>query len=227
MNKKSFISFHKIKLDDISKDIFLSLTVHIQTTPLNMMNSQALLLVFALFASGVASTSVNDLMVRSWFGKAAIAAADDSFHVQQEQLDDGECRVALRVLAYDDEIEDGETTVAAGVSTFRYPIYHPSIPKKQIGIYIGASQGSGGEDCVGTGAFNFDFNPDTDSFDSQLFVAVSCSGEVNSIIGGTGSYAFVKDGYEVITEGSSGATLSELYFTSETCGKDTTSWSRR
>lgn len=196
------------------------------------MDSKSILVIFALFATGVAATTFNDFSFLPLFGTRVVNGKDmnnNDSALSQEELSNGECRVGLRVLAYNDEIEDGETSPARGVSTFRYPIYHPSNPSKPIGIYIGVSTDAGEDDCVGTGAFNFDYNHETNSYDSQIFVSVSCSGEVNNIIGGTGSYAFIRNGHEVITEANdvAGASVSELHFISETCGRDATSWSRR
>jgi len=146
-----------------------------------------------------------------------------------------ECQLALRVLAYDDEIVAGERAFpSAGLSTFRYNLYDPERPRKEqndsgedendvddepIGIYIGASHSVGRNDCVGTGSFNFDYKPETDSYDSQIYVSVSCSGSYNAIIGGTGKYAFLKNGYEIILDSQDipGASISELNFVSESC----------
>jgi hypothetical protein len=90
-----------------------------------------------------------------------------------------------------------------------------------VGIYIGASHTVHNNDCIGTGSFNFDYNSETDSYDSQIFVSVSCSGTYNAITGGTGRYAYIKNGHEVIAGGPSEisipSSVSELHFTSETC----------
>jgi hypothetical protein len=197
-----------------------------------MMISKTILAAFTLFATGVAATAMHDFSILPLFGSRFAEVTNqnnDDSSLSQQELANGECRVALRVMAYDDEIEDGESSPARDVSTFRYPIYNPSRPSEPIGIYIGVSTGTGGNDCFGTGAFNFDYNHETNSYDSQIFVSVSCSGDVNNIIGGTGSFAFIRNGHEVITDatGMEGATISELHFTSETCGRDATSWSRR
>jgi hypothetical protein len=196
------------------------------------MNSKAILVIFALFVTGIAASTLRDFSVLPLFGTRVVNSNNvnnNDSAPSEEELSNGECRVGLRVIAYDDEIEDGESSPAQGVSTFRYPIYHPSSPTEPIGIYIGVSTGAGDEDCIGTGAFNFDYNQETNSYDSQIFVSVSCSGDVNNIIGGTGSYAFIRNGHEVMSEATEfeGATVSDLHFVSETCGKDATSWSRR
>jgi hypothetical protein len=146
----------------------------------------------------------------------------------------GECVLALRVLAFNKEIEHGELHFSdAGVSTFRYNLYDvddsiEAVVRRReqptpVGVYIGASHTVHGDDCVGTGSFNFDYNVETDSYDSQIYVSVSCSGTYNAITGGTGRYAYIKNGHEVIVdgprelEGEVGTTVSELHFTSETC----------
>lgn len=143
-----------------------------------------------------------------------------------------ECRLALRVLAYEDEIAAGERPFPdAGLSTFRYNLYDPADldAQKPVGIYIGASHTINNHDCIGTGAFNFDYKSETDSYDSQIFVSVSCSGSFNAITGGTGRYAFIKNGHEVITEAKDvdRGSISELQFTSETCGTENASMTKR
>jgi hypothetical protein len=163
---------------------------------------------------------------------AASAALDDIMASMQGAWrkvsgDHVVCRLALRVLAYEEEIAAGEQSYPeAGLSTFRYNIYDPTVKDSHepIGIYIGASHSISQHDCIGNGAFNFDYNPETDSYDSQIFVSVSCSGSFNAITGGTGRYAFIKNGHEVIlgARDVAGGSLSELQFTTETCGTEHT-----
>jgi hypothetical protein len=138
----------------------------------------------------------------------------------------GECQLALRVLAFDKDIDMGETTHSSGFSTFRYPIYDPegvATNDPPIGIYIGASttigQNNALGDCIGSGSFNFDYDEDTNSYKSQIFVSVSCSGTFNAITGGTGKYAFIQNGHEVIADSFDieGGSISELHFASDTC----------
>jgi hypothetical protein len=147
----------------------------------------------------------------------------------------GECQLALRVLAYDRDIALGETAHEAGFSTFRYPIYDPegvANDEPPLGVYIGASttvgnsanDGGGFEgdlgDCIGTGSFNFDYSDETESYESQIYVSVSCSGTFNAITGGTGRYAYIRNGHEVIADSHDipGGSVSELHFTDRTCG---------
>jgi hypothetical protein len=184
------------------------------------MMSFRLALVFMI--SAVAAAALDDIM-SSMQGAWRKVAGDHEI-----------CRLALRVLAFEDEIASGEKAFPdAGLSTFRYNLYDPttttaasSDPSASqptpIGIYIGASHSVNQNDCIGTGSFNFDYNTETDSYDSQIYVSVSCSGSFNAIIGGTGRYAFIKNGHEVILDARDvpGASISELQFTSETCGTE-------
>jgi hypothetical protein len=176
-------------------------------------------LVIVFLISAVAAAALDDIM-SSMQGAWRKVAGDHEV-----------CRLALRVLAYEDEIASGEKSFPdAGLSTFRYNLYDPttaatttdSSQPTPIGIYIGASHSVNQHDCIGTGAFNFDYNSESDSYDSQIFVSVSCSGSFNAITGGTGRYAFIKNGHEVILDARdvAGGSISELQFTSETCGTE-------
>jgi hypothetical protein len=156
-----------------------------------------------------------------------------SFFSSQDNAEGEEqqCVLALRLLAFDKEIELGELMFPdAGLSTFRYNLYDvddtlESLARqeqpKPLGIYIGASHTVHKEDCIGTGSFNFDYNVETDSYDSQIYVSVSCSGTYNAVTGGTGRYAYIKNGHEVIANGPADiaihSSVSELHFTSDTC----------
>jgi hypothetical protein len=179
-------------------------------------------LVIAFLICALATAALDDIM-SSMQGAWRKVAGDHQI-----------CRLALRVLAYEDEIASGEKSFPdAGLSTFRYNLYDPTTITNDtteashpapIGIYIGASHSVNQHDCIGTGAFNFDYNAETDSYDSQIYVSVSCSGSFNAIVGGTGRYAFIKNGHEVILDARdvAGGSISELQFTSETCGTEHT-----
>ncbi|KAL3902879.1 MAG: hypothetical protein SGILL_010661, partial [Bacillariaceae sp.] len=175
--------------------------------------NMALRLIVTFLVAAVTAASLDDVM-------ESVSNAYSRMFSSSESMQ-GECQLALRVLAYEDEILGGERSFPdAGLSTFRYNIYDPSSsdPHEPIGIYLGASHTINEHDCVGTGSFGFDYNPEIDSYDSQIFVSVSCSGSFNAITGGTGRYAFIKNGHEVISDSRdiAGGSVSELHFTSET-----------
>lgn len=193
----------------------------------NTHTKMTLRLVVTFLVAAVAAASLDDIMES--FSNAYNRMFSSSSSSPSESSMQGECQLALRVLAYEDEIMRGERSFPdAGLSTFRYNIYDPSSssssdPQEEpIGIYLGASHTINEHDCVGTGAFGFDYNPEIDSYDSQIFVSVSCSGSFNAITGGTGRYAFIKNGHEVISDSRdiAGGSISELHFTSETCGSE-------
>ena len=181
--------------------------------------TMTLRITIAFLAAAVAAASLDDIM--SSFSNAY----SKLFSSSDASMGQGECQLALRVLAYEDEIVGGERSFPdAGLSTFRYNIYDPSSSDVHdpIGIYLGASHTVNEHDCVGQGSFGFDYNPEIDSYESQIFVSVTCSGAFNAITGGTGRYAFIKNGHEVISDSRdiAGGSISELHFTSETCGSE-------
>jgi hypothetical protein len=185
------------------------------------MSNMTLRLIVTFLVAAVAAASLDDIMSSVSSVYSRLFSSSNASTIQ------GECQLALRVLAYEDEIVGGERSFPdAGLSTFRYNIYDPSSsdPHEPIGIYLGASHTVNEHDCVGQGSFGFDYNPETDSYESQIFVSVSCSGAFNAITGGTGRYAFIRNGHEVITDSRdiAGGSISELHFTSETCGSEHT-----
>lgn len=238
------ITFHIAAADHhtITTTFLTKLTA---TTTMPAPRSLTLLVLWAAFcASSVAAVSGSSLLQDlsdSILGNKkrqkqrkeqadATAAADGA--ANGNDAGSGECQLALRVLAYDKDIEAGETPHSAGYSTFRYAIYDPdgvATDEPPVGVYIGASTTVGKTDetgdCIGTGSFNFDYDADTDSYLSQVFLAVSCSGTFNAITGGTGRYSYIKNGHEVISDSYDieGGSVSELHFSGNTCGSSAAS----
>lgn len=163
------------------------------------------------------SSSSSSLPPSEWDSNAAAAAAVDG--------SGRDCHV-LQLMAFDDEIKRGERILSEGLRSFHYPVYErgsdddddddddedgsddddertsSSSSLNVVGEYIGASTAIGGgddNDCLGMGSFLLDYNDDTDSYDSQIFVAVSCSGADNAVVGGTGRFEYMQNGYERIT----------------------------
>jgi hypothetical protein len=88
----------------------------------------------------------------------------------------------------------------------RYTMSIGTFTDQSTDIFVGGVY----TDCTYSGSFNFDFDESLEfPFVSQLMVAGSCSGNSNSITGGTGKYACAS-GSEIFIDGEEGIFASEL-----------------
>ena len=172
------------------------------------------IIVAALFT--VAAASLQGVIFPAHVKAAKPVSSVDVDDTMYEMMNDrSSCEDILRLFAYDEEIVAGEEiNDETGQNTFNYPVYDADT-KIPLGSYTGYST-TIGNDCVGNGVFNLDWNEEKQSYDSQIFVSVSCSGSFNGIVGGTGQYAFIKNGHEKFVAHSAGS-VSELHFTSPEC----------
>jgi len=93
------------------------------------------------------------------------------------------CQVIPVIMDFDD-LRNAYTKTEAGGTFDTVPFYNAETGEL-LGYYSDSSTDLESEDCVGTGAFSFDYE---EPYVSQIAFQFTCFGEFNSITGGTGEF---------------------------------------
>jgi len=83
-------------------------------------------------------------------------------------------------------------------STYWFPVYDPHT-LQPVGTFQESTIDTHDGECISTGSFSFEYTDSTQSYDSSIIVASSCTGTFSSVIGGSGKFNCAT-GYQEFSE---------------------------
>lgn len=92
------------------------------------------------------------------------------------------------------------------------PFYH-SETSEQLGTYSDSATDLASGDCVGTGAFSFNYDP---PYLDQIHFSFTCNGEFNAVTGGTGAFGCAT-GFEEFVFDDGVVIASVIYVCGDLC----------